>query len=61
MINDIIILEYRNERGQAAEIAAEEIVDTRTFPVDAVSGAANSGKIIQMAVQNALEGGYIYE
>ncbi|WP_343209923.1 FMN-binding protein [Anaerolentibacter hominis] len=54
-IETIHLLEHENERGQAAESVIADILDTQTFPVDAVSGATNSSKVIQMAVQNALE------
>lgn len=53
-IKEIDILEHRNERGSAAEQIAQNITDTQQFPVDAVSGATNSSKVIQQAVQNAL-------
>lgn len=55
-IENIILLEHENERGQAAEKVISNIVDTQTFPVDAISGATNSSKVIQKAIQNALEG-----
>lgn len=60
-VQDIILLEHKNERGKAAEQIVSEIVDTQTFPVDAVSSATNSSKVIQKAVENALEGGRINE
>lgn len=55
-IENIILLEHRNERGKAAEKVISDIIDTQEFPVDAVTGATNSSKAIQKAVQNALEG-----
>lgn len=54
-MQDILLLEHRNERGSAAESVVNAIVEQQTFPVDAVSGATNSGKVIQKAVENALE------
>lgn len=54
-IQNIILVEHKNERGQAAEKVVSDIVDTQTFPVDAISGATNSSKVIQKAVQNALK------
>lgn len=54
-MQDILLLEHRNERGSAAESVVTAIVEQQTFPVDAVSGATNSGKVIQKAVENALE------
>lgn len=55
-IEDIILLKHENERGQAAEKVLSDIVDTQTFPVDAITGATNSSKAIQKAILNALEG-----
>ena len=54
-IEDIILLKHENERGQAAERVLSDIVDTQTFPVDAITGATNSSKVIQKAILNALE------
>ena len=54
-IEDIILLKHENERGQAAEKVLSDIVDTQTFPVDAITGATNSSKVIQKAILNALE------
>lgn len=53
-IREIILLEHGNERGSAAEQVLDNIVDSQRFPVDTVSGATNSGKVIQKAVENAL-------
>ncbi|WP_419025518.1 FMN-binding protein [Emergencia sp.] len=55
-IENIILFEHENERGQAAEQVISNIVDTQAFPVDAITGATNSSKVIQKAIQNALEG-----
>lgn len=55
-IENIFLLEHENERGQAAEQVVSDIVDTQAFPVDAITGATNSSKVIQKAIQNALEG-----
>jgi uncharacterized protein with FMN-binding domain len=60
-IQDIFLLEHKNERGKAAEQIVCEIVDTQTFPVDAISSATNSSKVIQKAIENALEGGRVNE
>ena len=56
-IQELSLLEHRNERGQAAEQVLADIELTQEFPVDAVSGATNSSKVIQKAVENALMGG----
>lgn len=54
-IAELHILEHDNERGKAAEIIAERIVEEQTHDVDAVTGATNSSKVIKMAVQEALQ------
>ena len=56
-IQELSLLEHRNERGQAAEQVLTDIELTQEFPADAVSGATNSSKVIQKAVENALMGG----
>lgn len=56
-IEQIDILEHRNEKGAKAEKVAEHITDTQNFPVDAISGATNSSKVIQGAIQDALPPG----
>lgn len=53
-IVDVDILEHRTERGQAAEVIADSIVKEQRVDIDAVSGATNSSKVIQKAVENAL-------
>lgn len=60
-IERIDILEHRNERGKLAEQVTENITDMQKFPVDAISGATNSSKVIQQAIQNALKGESINE
>ncbi|MGM0214209.1 FMN-binding protein [Enterococcus sp. AZ109] len=54
-ITNIELVEHKNERGEAAEKIVPEMVDQQKIKVDAVSGATNSSKVIQKAVQNALE------
>lgn len=56
-IQELTLLEHRNERGQPAAEVLSEITVSQKFPVDAVSGATNSSKVIQKAVENALTGG----
>jgi len=56
-IQDILLLEHGNERGSAAESIINAIAEQQIFPVDAVSGATNSSKVIQKAVENALTEG----
>lgn len=53
-ILSIDILEHRNERGAAAEAVAGEIVREQKTAVDTVSGATNSSKVIEKAVEEAL-------
>ena len=53
-IQDILLLEHKNERGSAAENILSDILGEQVLPVDAVSGATNSSKVIMKAVENAL-------
>lgn len=53
---DIHLLEHRNERGAAGEGVLVRILGAQTTGVDAVSGATNSSRVIQRAVENALNG-----
>lgn len=52
----IELLEHRNERGAAGEGVLERMLGAQTTAVDAVSGATNSSRVIQRAVENALSG-----
>ncbi len=54
-ITNINILEHRHERGKAAEVIADSIVDEQKIDVDAISGATNSSTVIKKAVENALK------
>ncbi len=56
-ITDIALLEHRNERGARAEAVVGEILAAQRVDVDAVSGATNSSKVIEKAIENALEKG----
>lgn len=53
-IEQIELLEHRNDRGSAAEGIGQRIVEEQTIDVDTVSGATNSSKVIKKAVDNAL-------
>ncbi len=53
-IISVDILEHKNERGSAAEIIAQRIVEEQKIDVDVVSGATNSSIVIKKAVENAL-------
>ena len=55
-IEDIQIMEHRNERGTPAEAITENIIDEQKTNVDAISGATNSSRVIEKAVENALIG-----
>ena len=54
-ITNINILEHRHERGKAAEVITDSIVDEQKIDVDAISGATNSSAVIKKAVENALK------
>ncbi len=56
-ITNINILEHRHERGKAAEVITDSIVDEQKIDVDAISGATNSSTVIKKAVENALKNG----
>lgn len=53
-IKNIELVEHVNDRGRAAEEIVSEIISQQKIKVDTVSGATNSSKVIQKAVQNAL-------
>ncbi len=53
-VTGIELLEHKNDKGILAERIPEDIVREQKFPVDAVSGATNSSKVIMKAVENAL-------
>lgn len=56
-IADIDLVEHRNERGERAEAVVGEMLAGQRVNVDAVTGATNSSRVIQKAVENALEQG----
>lgn len=55
-IEDIELLNHKNERGKAAESVVDEVIKEQKLTVDTVSGATNSSKVILKAIENALEG-----
>ncbi|WP_367270567.1 FMN-binding protein [uncultured Clostridium sp.] len=55
-IEDIELLNHKNERGKPAEIIVNEVIKEQKITVDTVSGATNSSKVILKAIENALEG-----
>lgn len=53
-LNDIRLLEHRNERGAQAEKILDDMILEQRIDVDTVAGATNSSKVIKKAVENAL-------
>lgn len=53
-LENIELLEHKNERGAAAERIVKDIKETQNIDVDVVSGATNSSIVIKKAVENAL-------
>ena len=53
-IEEITILEHKNEHGQRAESIIDKIVGEQRLDVDAVSGASNSSLVIKKACEKAL-------
>ena len=53
-ITDIRILKHHHERGITAEQITENIIAEQRTDIDAISGATNSSRVIQQAVENAL-------
>ncbi|SDM52505.1 FMN-binding protein [Acetanaerobacterium elongatum] len=54
-IIDIQLTEHKNERGASAEAVIPEIINEQRVDVDAVTGATNSSKVIEKAVEDALK------
>lgn len=53
-IEEITLLEHKNERGKAAEKIIGDIMAQQSLDVDAVSSATNSSLVIKKAIENAL-------
>lgn len=53
-ITDIQLTEHKNERGAPAEAVLPKIISEQRVNVDAITGATNSSKAIEKAVENAL-------
>lgn len=53
-ITGIELLEHKNERGKAAEVIPDKVVEAQSLQVDMVSGATSSSKVILKAIENAL-------
>ena len=56
-ITDIKLLKHKYDRGGPAVAVLDEIINQQALPVDAISGATNSSKVIMKAVENALNSG----
>ncbi len=54
-IENINIINHKNERGKKAEQIIDKIVSAQSLKVDTISGATNSSKVLIKAVENALE------
>lgn len=52
----INLIEHRHERGEAAEIIVDHMVQEQRTDVDAIASATYSSKVIRNAVENALTG-----
>ena len=55
-MEEVQLLEHRNEHGARAEALVDEIVKKQKITVDSVSGASNSSRVIKKACENALKG-----
>lgn len=53
-IQQISLIEHKNEQGSSAEVITDIIVKEQKINVDTVSGATNSSLVIKKAVENAL-------
>jgi len=56
-IENIDLLEHKNDRGKSAEVIPSMVVKAQSLQVDTISGATNSSKTILKAIENALESG----
>ncbi len=53
-IKNIIILDHKYGKGQAAEQIITDVIDAQSTNVDVISGATGSSKVLLKAVENAL-------
>ena len=51
----INLIEHANDRGGKADRLPQDMLAQQKVTVDAISGATNSSKVIQKAVENALK------
>lgn len=54
IIQNIKLVEHKNEQGSSAEVIADNIVKEQKINVNTISGATNSSRVIKKAVENAL-------
>ena len=55
-LTDIELIEHVHEKGAAAEVLPDRMLEEQRVDVDAVSGATSSSNVIRDAVYNALTG-----
>ncbi|WP_090446333.1 FMN-binding protein [Natronincola peptidivorans] len=51
-----IQLEHHHDRGIAAEVLVDKVLENQSTKVDIVTGATSSSKVILKAIENALAG-----
>jgi len=49
-----IKLDHRHDKGEAAEVITDHVIEAQSLQVDIISGATSSSKIILKAIENAL-------
>lgn len=54
-VTEIELLEHGNERGAAAEKIIDDILESQSLEVDAITSATNSSNVIKKAIENAFE------
>lgn len=54
-IDNILLLEHNNGQGQPAEAIIPVMIEEQTIAVDVIAGATYSSKVIQKAVEDALD------
>lgn len=54
MIAEIEITKHDNGKGKAAEAIINNVIESQSLQVDAISGATYSSKVILKAIENAL-------
>lgn len=52
-IIEIVLDEHHHQRGKAAEIIPDRMIEAQSLDVDAVSGATQSSNVIRKAVEHA--------